>query len=81
MQEIYLKMTEDEKEPFLDTEMTILSNLTLVYRSIPSDKTAHPLRFSEECIATAREGLALHQTLCSKFLIQENHAIRAYIDW
>ncbi|KAH8587449.1 hypothetical protein B0O99DRAFT_678074 [Bisporella sp. PMI_857] len=78
--EQFTKMTEKQREPFLDTEVTIMANLTLVYRSIPSS-SPHPLRFSDECIAVAREGLTLHQTLCSRFLGSRDYAIKSYVDW
>ncbi|KAG4438649.1 hypothetical protein IFR05_005866 [Cadophora sp. M221] len=75
------KMTDIEREPFLDTEITLLANLTLVYRAVPSQKPAHPLRFSDECIAVAREALELHETLCTKLIRRSEHQIRMYIDW
>merc|ERR1711939_633093 len=75
------KMSELEKEAFLDTEITLLANLTLVYRAIPSQKPAHPLRFSNECIEVARETLEAHETLCARLFSRSHHQIRAYIDW
>jgi len=74
-------MNEAEIEPCLDTEMTILANLTLVYRALPPEKTAHPLRFSEECIAAAREALQWHQNLTLRYLNKRDIAIRVYVDW
>jgi len=61
--------------------MTILSNLTLVYRALPTEQPDHPLRFPEECIATAREALQLHQRLCLLFFAKSDYSIRMYIDW
>jgi len=67
--------------PHIDTEMTILSNLTLVYRALPIQQPDHPLRFPDECITTAREALQLHQRLCLLFFARSDHSIRMYIDW
>ncbi|KAK0119466.1 hypothetical protein ONS95_010914 [Cadophora gregata] len=81
LQGIFSRMSEAEREPFLDTEITLLANLALVYRALPSQKPAHPLRFSDECIAVARETLELHETLCTRLFSRSQHQIRMYIDW
>jgi hypothetical protein len=36
---------DKEKDPFLDSEMAVLSNLTLVYRTLQDTKPTHPLNF------------------------------------
>ncbi|CZS96334.1 uncharacterized protein RAG0_05706 [Rhynchosporium agropyri] len=78
---ILSKTTQAEREALTDTEITILANLTLIYRAIPSQKPAHPLRFSDECIAVARETLEVHEALCEKILSRSENQIRMYIDW
>ncbi|KAL2070276.1 hypothetical protein VTL71DRAFT_13302 [Oculimacula yallundae] len=75
------KMSPVERETLFDTEITMLANLTLVYRAIPSQKLAHPLRFSDECIAVARETLEVHEALCTKMLSRSVNQVRMYIDW
>lgn len=79
-QDVFAQLTE-LNVPHIDTEMTILANLTLVYRALPTPQPDHPLRFPEECISTAREALQLHQRLCLLFFARSDYSIRMYIDW
>ncbi|KAE9368960.1 hypothetical protein N431DRAFT_561255 [Stipitochalara longipes BDJ] len=79
-QEVFSQLSE-LNVPHIDTEMTILSNLSLVYRALPTQQPDHPLRFPEECIAAAREALQLHQRLCLLFFARSDYSIRMYIDW
>ncbi|KAH8774004.1 hypothetical protein BGZ57DRAFT_402292 [Hyaloscypha finlandica] len=79
-QEVFAQLTE-LNVPHIDTQMTILANLTLVHRALPTPLPDHPLRFPEECISTAREALQLHQRLCLLFFARSDYSIRTYIDW
>lgn len=80
-QHILNAMSKKDREPFLDSEITIIANLTLVYRVFPSQKPAHPLRFSDECVGVAREALEMHQDLCKLYLNRADTQIKMYIDW
>lgn len=59
--------------------MSLYSALTLVHAAIRP--TNSPLDFSPECIATARDCLALHCELSDKFMAQADDCWRQYIHW
>lgn len=62
--------------------VTGLSMLTLIYRSIPPDKSGGSV-FSKECIDTARDALREHEK-CLTFLVErELHSsyFEVYMSW
>ncbi|GAB7351867.1 hypothetical protein MBLNU459_g2419t1 [Dothideomycetes sp. NU459] len=65
----------------MDTEIFILSNMTVAYRALPTSAPACPLCFADECISIAREALNMHESICARLLNTIDKRFRLYIDW